>query len=258
MAALSDEELADVADFLSKRPMAMPYAVGVASPLAWTAWRGASVARPMTFLIGADGRVLWTGFPTRLRPRLDRALAGTWDAALETRVAKYEDEIEAWFQTEKAQGGLSPEDMRKAIASTVGLLALQPDHVTALSARLQLARAVPDRDEFAAAIAAIPTGIPPFELDDLISELLGPMDPAWRAPEVAVRLAKAGVTADPRAESIDLWSRVLARVGLVPQALVEQDRAIALAEKAGEPVGLMKAQRAALERTLAAQALAKP
>ncbi|HYE04766.1 MAG TPA: redoxin family protein [Planctomycetota bacterium] len=248
---LSDEDRATVEPFVADMAAKMDYRVGLADEATKAAYMTGVRGIPHAFLVGADGTVLWKGHPAGIDQPLAKVLAGTFDAASEGEAARLQGELEALFSGKNAKG---QPDFERALAISGELLALQPENEMALQVRLGVAKHLERPELHAETLAALPVDqMSAARLNGIAWNLLNEDDFAWRAPEHAVRFAKAAHAKEPENGAIaDTWARALYSVGLVDEAIAAQRHAIAAA--GGEEAAGLEASLAYYERIKALQA----
>ncbi len=222
---LSDEDRATVEPFVNDMAAKMDYRVGLADAATKAAYMTGVRGIPHAFLVGADGTVLWKGHPAGLDQPLARVLAGTFDAASEGEAVKLQGELEAVF------GGDGEPDFDRGLELAAKLLALQPENEMALQVRLGVAKHLERPELHAETLAALPVdAMSAARLNGIAWNLLNEDDFAWRAPEHALRFAKAAHEKEAQNGAIaDTWARALYTLGLVDQAIAAQRLAIAAA-----------------------------
>lgn len=238
---LSDEDRATVEPFVNDMATKMDYRVGLADAATKTAYMTGVRGIPHAFLVGADGTVLWKGHPAGIDQPLARVLAGTFDAASEGEAVKLQGELEALFSGKGGKGGKGEPDFERALEISARLLALQPENEMALQVRLGVAKHLERPELHTETLAALPIDqMSATRLNGIAWNLLNEDDFAWRAPEHALRFAKAAHAKEPQSSAItDTWARALYTLGLVDQAIAAQRLAIAAAT-GDEAVGLEK------------------
>nr|MBA3848275.1 redoxin family protein [Planctomycetota bacterium] len=232
---LSDEDRATVEPFVADMAAKMDYRVGLADEATKAAYMTGVRGIPHAFLVGADGTVLWKGHPAGIDQPLARVLAGTFDAGSEGEAAKLQGELEALFS------GTGEPDFERALEISARLLASQPENEMALQVRLGVAKHLERPELHLETLAALPIDqMSAARLNGIASNLLNEDDFARRAPEHALRFAKAAHEKEPQNGAIgDTWARALYTLGLVDQAIAAQRLAIAAAT-GGEVAGLEK------------------
>lgn len=242
---ISDEDAGTVTPFVEDQGASMNYRVGIADAATYQAWMEGVQGIPHAVLVSGEGTVLWTGHPMGLEPVLTAALSGTLDVDSLKQVAAAEQDLE------QALTGRSP-DLPRAKGAIAQLLALDPVHERAIRLSIAIAKHEGDAEAVGAVLAAVPIDrLSPTLANGLAWEQAIETDLAYRHLDHA--LAFIGYAMEQEADNaafIDTHARLLYTLGLVEQAIAEQERAIAA--EPGEPT-----LRATLDAYRAVQAIAR-
>lgn len=242
---LSDEDVATVTPFVEDQGATMNYRVGIADPATYQAWMDGVQGIPHAVLVSGEGTVLWMGHPMGLEPVLTAALSGTLNVDHLKQVAAAEKDLE------QALTGRSP-DLPRAHGALAQILALDPVHERAIRLSIAIAKHEGDADAVGAVLAAIPIDrLSPILANGLAWEQAIETDLAYRHLDHALAFIGYALQHDPdNAAFIDTHARLLYALGLLDQAIAEQERACAT--EPGEPT-----LQATLEAYRAVQAIAR-
>ncbi len=230
---LSDEDRDTVTPFVAAQGARMDYAVGLADQRLHDAYMEGKPGIPQAFVVGADGLMWWAGHPMALDRVLDQVVAGTFDRAAEGARAKRSADLQALLQQDPAgdEDGL----MRRVLAKTREILAADPTDSEALELQLELAKHWHDDALARATIEGLPVATLDAATAARIAQSLITADSVnQRLPDLALRLARRAVEADPEAAAGQAaLAQVLHTLGLPDLALAAQERAAA-ADPQGE------------------------
>lgn len=225
---ISDEDEATVKPFVADQGATMDYRVGIADAATYQAWMQGVRGIPHAVLVNGAGVVLWTGHPMAMEPVLTAALAGSLDMEALKKTGAAEKDLE------QALSGRSP-DLPRAKAALATLLALDPVHERGIRLRLAIAK----HEQDPAAVRDALTEVP---VDQLSAELANGLawdqavetDLTYRHLDLAFAFARKALAAEPEnAAFVDTHARLLYALGLIDQAIAEQERASAM--EPGEP-----------------------
>ncbi len=242
---LSDEDVATVTSFVDDQGATMNYRVGIADAATYRAWMDGVQGIPHAVLVSGEGIVLWTGHPMGLESVLTAALSGKLNVGHLKQVAAAEQDLE------QALTGRSP-DLPRAKGVIAQILALDPVHERAIRLSIAIAKHESDAEAVRAVLAAVPVDrLSPMLANRLAWEQAIDSDLAYRHLDHALAfIGHAMQQEDDNAAFIDTHARLLYALGLVDQAIAEQERAIAA--EPGEPT-----LRATLDAYRAVQAIAR-
>ena len=219
---ISDEDEATVRGFMKETP-AMSYRVAIASEEQKQAWMANDNGIPHAFIVDAQGMVLWEGLPMQMDAWLAQVVAGTFDAAAARA---------AGADMAALKEALQGEQPDLAAAKRIIARMRQRDPLDAQA--LQIGLAIAKHEDDAAGSRAILAGLPLDRIGaEQANELAWEIATADKLPhrhlDLALRLIDRAVAAEPaNAAYIDTRARVLFCLGLVEQAVAEQERAITL------------------------------
>lgn len=225
---LSDETRAKVEPFVQQQGDKMAYRVGLIDEAAREAWMAGVDGIPHAFIVGTDGTVLWAGHPMQMDATLAAVVAGTFDPAKAQKTADLRKRIEASIQ------GRSP-DLDKALALNAELLALEPYDAQQVGLRLAIAGHLERPELVRETLAAVPMdGTDSGFYNTLAWDQLTDTPLGLRDLDRAVAFARRAHDLAPEDANItDTWARALHEIGLIDEAIVAQERAIAQAKAGG-------------------------
>jgi thiol-disulfide isomerase/thioredoxin len=218
---ISDEDEATVRGFLTKTPE-MTYRVAIATEAGKQAWMANDNSIPHAFVISAEGVVLWEGHPMALEQPLTQIVAGTFDPKAAAAAATEQQELKA------ALSGQQP-DLPRAKRLLAGMLGRDPLDQQAIQLSLAIAR----HEHDAAAARALLSGLPldrisAEQANHLAWEIATAEELAHRHLDLALRLIDRALQLEPKGSHlIDTRARILFNLGLVDEAVTEQQRALA-------------------------------
>jgi thiol-disulfide isomerase/thioredoxin len=225
---LSDEEVPTITKFVAAQGPTMNYHVGKIDDTANQGYKIGSQGLPYTFLIGADGKVIWHGHPMALKKIVAAVLDGTWDAKAEAQRAQQREELQALLNTDPA--GNENALIARIQEKTALILAADPLDQETLGLRLNIAKHQKDAALFRATLAAIPVGQLEAEYAiELTMTLIKDEQPASRHLDLAYAFAQRAVSAEPTsADAHAALASVWHGLGYLDRARASQERAVAI------------------------------
>jgi len=223
---LSNEDAATVKPFVAQQNTAMEYHVGLADKALHAAYMAGVDGIPYAFVVDAAGTVMWSGHPMSMDRPLELIINGTFDAAAAKRMAKAESDLQQSLQGQRP-------DLVRAKQLIGEILILDPVHQQATNLRIAIARHEGDP----AAVRAVLQAIPMDKLDGEFANSLAwaravDEELALRNLDLALAFARRAMAMEPNnASYVDTYARVLHSLGLVTQAIAEQQRAVQLDPK---------------------------
>ena len=225
---LSDEELPTITPFVTAQGAAMDYQVGMANEAVHDGFMAGREGIPYTFLIGADGKVIWHGHPMALKKIVAAVLDGTWDAKTEAHRVQQRQELEALLNTDPA--GNEDALLARIQEKTALILAADPLDQETLGLRLNIAKHQKDAALFRATLAAIPVDqLEAEQAAELTVMLVQDEQPANRHLDLAYAFAQRAVSAEPTsADAHAALAAVWHGLGFLDRARASQERAVAI------------------------------
>lgn len=224
---LSDEEAATVKPFVTAQGAKMDYNVGIVDEATHEQYMAGRDGIPYSYLIGADGTVMWHGHPSGLEKIVARVLGGSWDAKAETKRMQHSQELQSLLQTDPGadEAGL----LKQVLAKTAEILAEDPLDGEALHLQVGVAKRQGDRALVRRTLAAVPADKLDAETAiDLTQQLLADDEPADRHLDLAYAFATRAVAVEPHnAAALATLAMVEHHLGLVDRAVVTQEKALA-------------------------------
>jgi thiol-disulfide isomerase/thioredoxin/Flp pilus assembly protein TadD len=226
---LSNEELPTLAPFVTAQGTAMDYQVGMVDEAVHEGYMAGRDGIPYSFLIGADGKVIWHGHPMALKKVVAAVLAGTWNATSEARRAQQQQqELQTLLNSDPA--GNEDALLARIQEKTALILATDPLDQEALDLRLNIAKHQKDAGLFRATLTAIPVDqLETEQAATLTMMLVQDEQPANRHLDLAYAFAQRAVGAEPTsAEAHAALAAVWHALGFLDRARGSQERAVAI------------------------------
>ncbi len=222
IAGLSSEEEEVVKPFVTAQGANMEYHVGVADESLNQGYMTGRDGIPFSFLIGADGVVLWVGHPMAIEPVLAAVVAGTFDAKAEGARAKTRQELQEMLQEDPGadQDGF----LAKVTAKATAMLRDDPSDEMAFQVAVGVAKHRQDH----AGVRAVLAGIPVATLSggraaEIAIAVAGDPDAADRNLDLAWAFAERALVAAPgEAQSHSAAAHVRYALGMLDEAIAEQ------------------------------------
>lgn len=224
---LSDEDLPTIKPFVADQGEHMNYQIGRANELVHDGYMTGHEGIPYTFLIGADGKVIWRGRPIRLEKIVADVIAGTWDPKAEAKHAARSRELQELLHSDPGddEAGL----VKRIQDLTTTILAEDPLDSEAFDLRLGIAKHRKDRALFRTTLEALPID----QLDgeragELADRLVHDEEPGDRHLDLACAFAARAIATDPTNASANAaQAAVWHALGMIDRAVASQQRAVA-------------------------------
>ncbi len=224
---LSDEELATITPFVTEQGEHMNYQIGMANEAVHDGYMAGRDGIPYSFLIGADGKVIWHGHPMALEKIVAAVIAGTWDAKSETQRATRRQELQDLLHTDPAgnEDGLLARIQEK----TAAMLADDPTDLETVNLRIEVAKHMKNHAVVRATCAAIPVAqLDADQAGALALMLVRDEEPANRHLDLAYAFAAHAVSTEPaNAQAQAAQAAVWNALGFLDRAVACQMRAVA-------------------------------
>ena len=224
---LSDEELPTIKPFVAAQGEHMNYQVGMVNEAVHEGYMAGRDGIPYSFLIGADGKVIWHGHPLALEKIVAAVIAGTWDPKSEAKRAARSQELQEILHTDPAgdEDGLLKQIQEK----TAAILKEDPLDTEAFDLRLGVAKHQKDHALIRATLEALPVD----QLDaeraaELADRLVHDEEPADRHLDLAYAFAARAIAEEPSSVAANAaQAAVWHALGLLDRAVASQQRALA-------------------------------
>ena len=228
IAGLSSEEEEVVKPFVAAQGANMEYHVGVADESLNQSYMKDRDGIPFSFLIGADGVVLWVGHPMELDGVLEAVVAGTFDAKAEGARAARRAELQELLQQDP--GADQNAFLAKVSAKAAALLHDDANDEMGFQVAVGVAKHRQDH----AAVRAVLTGLPLDKLSgaraaEIAITVAGDPEVTDRNLDLAWALAERAVAAAPDDATAHVAAaRVRYALGLLDEAIAAQEQATKL------------------------------
>lgn len=225
IAGLSSEEEEVVKPFVTAQGPAMDYHVGVADEALNQSYMEGRDGIPFSFLIGADGVVLWVGHPMEIEPVLAAVVAGTFDAKAASLRAKKHQELQELLQQDP--GADQEGFLAKVSAQAAALLKDDPSDEMAFQVSVGVAKHRKDSAGVRTVLASLPIAqLSGSRAAELAITISGDPAVADRNLDIAWALADRAVSAAPtEANSHLAAARVRYALGMLEEAILAQEQA---------------------------------
>lgn len=225
IAGLSNEDEEVVKPFVTAQGAAMDYHVGVTDEALNQAYMEGRDGIPFSFLVGADGVVVWVGHPMSIEPILAAVVAGTFDAKTEGLRAKKRQELQELLQQDP---GTDQEGFLAKVSAQAGaLLKEDPSDEMAFQVSVGVAKHRKDSAGVRAVLASLPIAqISGSRAAELAVTISGDPAVADRNLDIAWALAERALSAAAdEANSHLAAARVRYALGMLEEAIVAQEQA---------------------------------
>lgn len=224
---LSDEGLDTITPFVTAQGENMRYQIGMADEAVHDGYMAGRNGIPYSFLIGADGKVIWHGHPGALEKVVATVIAGTWDAKSEMQRATRHQELQDLLHSDPA--GHEDALLARIQEKTGIILADDPTDMDALQLRVAVAKHQKNNALVRATLAATPVAqLDADQAGALALMLVHDEEPANRHLDLAYAFAAQAVSAEPaNAQAQTAQAAVWQALGLLDRAIASQARAVA-------------------------------
>lgn len=219
---ISNEDAATVTPFIAEMGAKMDYHVGIADVATYGAYMEGVEGIPYAFVVDAGGTVMWSGHPASMDAVLGQVVAGTFDAKKAAAIAKLEGDLQRILQTRTP-------DIAQAMKKIDEILAIDAVNPQAISVRLAIGKYQEDPQLIRETLTKLPLKQLPADLANSLAFSRATDEAlANRHLDVAMTLVDHALTLEPdNAGFIDTKARIFACLGLMDQAIIWQQQAVA-------------------------------
>jgi thiol-disulfide isomerase/thioredoxin len=225
---LSDEDQAIVKPFVEKMGDQMGYRVGIADKPTREAWMNGFNGIPHAFIVDARNTVAWVGHPMEIKETLAQVMAGTFDVAHATVIARLERTLNVCVDgiaSEQDAEGIS-----RALVAADDVIEVDPFNGHALQIRLAIARHNHDPALFRQTYADMPVNRMTADCANAMAwKLAMEENLSLRNLDLALAFIAKANDLQPRTAAFhNTRARILYDLGLFEQAILEQGQAVEL------------------------------